>query len=276
MLGGHAPIEGSRQPQKDHRAKGCLMIEVGDERLERELDARWGTRNTKLATVLLCMGFQLAKQPFSTIVDKSRPQAGYITTIWFIPHITSGEIGPVNADQVRKVFDDNDRKTFPWVMWMKDALHARDWLIVEVVNGSKARLDSETAIQSGWKGISDLPLAASLLSISKNSASPRLDAPGFMGFRQRMFYFAPASSVVRLIKTATSDKPKDLRTAIGCAHIAIRQQYILMDRITDPRRIKELMVGKEGSSSKLFMDIDGSREYQRAMLHEFHNPSPRS
>lgn len=95
-------------------------------------DIRWQTRNTKLASALLCKGFILAPQPYLTTVVSSRET----TTIFFLPAIKS-EGEELACDAVEKLWEDAASDSYvglPEIKWMRQALYARDHLIVTYIH----------------------------------------------------------------------------------------------------------------------------------------------
>lgn len=178
-----------------------MSVKVIGERQESHEDLRWGTQNTKLASALLVLGFQLAaKQPFSAVISGKNIKT---VTIWFFPYIlkdgagnplqdASGKpmltkTGEPKALLTREVEAEWAAQStrMPWLYWMRRALEARDFLIKQVINGSHFQLPTSGVKPSMWRTDSVVEASVALSCEAK-----------FHGLCDRRFYFQGKAELI--------------------------------------------------------------------------------
>lgn len=234
-------------------------IEVGDTREEKGVDARSGTQNTKLATALLVMGFQLAKQPFTTVprIKLGRIE-GADTTIWFIPVAKWNESVLIFEDVERewrfRAMADVGNSPLPEVAWMRAALTSREDTMRNVVNG---RGVPHAVISNLWFQTDEFKLASCLIG----SGYP------LQAYKDRRFYFNPDAA-----RAAGVYKRDGGREAMQWMKLAVHQIEILVAAIRGPGNSPLIRVANRTTGSLLTMTAATPPDLQRVMLHELHKP----
>lgn len=235
-------------------------IQVGEDRQEKSTDARSGTQNTKLASALLVMGFQLAKQPFTTV---ARMKAGRVdgadTTIWFIP-VTKWIDGVVTMEDVEREWRfrataDVANSKLPEVVWMRLALTAREDTMRNIVNGPKT---PAIAINPLWFHTDEIKLASCLIGSGYERKA----------YQDRRFYFNPDAS-----RAAGVYKRDGGREAMQWMKLAVHQIEILVSKIRGPGNSPLIRVANATTGAMLTMCAAAPADLQRVMLHELHKPS---
>lgn len=193
------------------------MIEVIGNREERHEDLRWSTRNTKLASALLVLGFQLsATQPFTTLISG---RGTTTVTIWFFPYIDKDGEGlalekALTARQVEVEWATTSDR-MPFLYFMRRALEARDYIIREVIGKGQLPM-SGTSIKK-----------AMYITDSIRDASVALSCNAKLhGYLDRKFYLEAKAEL--MISNANR---QDYAGREAWALKAIMQQTLLMNVI---------------------------------------------
>lgn len=232
-------------------------ITVGDQRAETHLDARTGTQNTKLAAALLVMGFQLAKQPFTTLPRmKGGAVQGTDTTIWFIPVIKYGE-AILSKDDVEREWryrEDSDvaNSGIPQVVWMRAALQARENTVRNIVNGPAM---PPVPIGAEWFVTDNFKLAVCLIG-----AGYKLNI-----YKDRKYYFNPDAR-----RAAGVWMREEGRETMQWMKKAVFQIEELVAAIRGPGNAPLIRVANASTGALLTMSSQAPGDLQRALLNELH------
>jgi len=227
--------------------------------MSEETEARYGTRNTKLAAALLVLGFSLRKQPFTSAMNTSDPGRGYITTIWFQPVAKIGDEDKKfpNGTAAIAIAADwmSPKPSRDYVLWMRKALETRDYLIKQVI---RAKQTPSQKIDSSWISTDVLKIAAAII-------------PGgyaLQGYRDRRFYFEQRAQAA-INEYHAEVKPLERATQIQWGKLAILQQDLLVMEIKGPKNHKQIIV--ENGPTQLVMGAQCPEEVRRAHLYRMHN-----
>lgn len=109
-------------------------------------DARYGTRSTKFAAALLTLGYTLKREePFTVTKNVDSGKAsGLVVSFWFEPGLkiegAQGVERTLRATEVENIWN-RSADGMPWVVWMREALERRDWIIQNLIKrGETPRL----------------------------------------------------------------------------------------------------------------------------------------
>lgn len=221
--------------------------------LDEVRDFRWNTRNTKLASALLVLGFELSDQPFTTVVSAENASKGYVTTIWFRPYkkgpdLRNGKPNPMLFCQgIERMWSSGLDPKHPEIFWMRKALEARDWILKDF----RHRDFRSVQISNLWEKLDDIKLA---FALSSNSHPP-------LAFRDHKFYFHPsAKPLIDEYKASEGSGRMQWSKAV------ILQQDILMQAINGPKNCKQVQIRNEGLDRTLIMATAVPEELKREFL----------
>lgn len=219
------------------------------------VDFRWSTRNTKLASALLVLGFELMPQPFSTVVSAENAGKGYLTTIWFKPYKESKRKQTQNPDTyllcqgVQRLWLEGVDKKHPEVFWMRSALEARDWILKDYIR----RKFSAFQVSNLCETTDSIRLASALVGIGIKP----------LGFLDRVFYFEP--SVFPFMQEFLTEEGN---TRMHWSRHVLEQHEILLREINGPRNERQIEV--LNNDKRLLMSVHASPELKRQLLKELH------
>lgn len=177
-------------------------------------DIRWQTRNTKLASALLCKGFLLAAQPFLTSVISG----SQTTTIYFQPAKREGdeELSCEAVEEAWQIAEHAEPEGMPELHWMRGSLYSRDYLLVKYIHAT-GNVPTSGQLPARPFKTDDLSLAACLHSAGNE----------VLLFRDQRFYFAECAKGDALYydSKANPEHPMQWR------RVVLLQQYSLIGAI---------------------------------------------
>lgn len=232
------------------------QIRVIGEREEIQADFRFGTNNTQLAAALLCLGFKLHTQPFSTVYDTRNPggKRGFQTTIWFFPYVNENGAGepferPLTCNVIEaKWVSPTVDPDFPELAWMRLGMEERKRVLRDIVFGDRCR---EPMGPIGYKH-DNVKLAASLQAL------------GFPVnlYRDYSFFHDPLAKLAAKEIQANLGATRERWTIKG-----MEQQEILINAIKGPNNLRQQVIGGiRNQTAWLPEDMPG--ELKRIHLHE--------
>lgn len=213
-------------------------------------DERFKTRDTQLAAALLTLDFDLAPQPFTTIIDPLRPGA-QVTTIFFLPTNKSG----VHATRIKHRFDLAYHDQMPMLAWMKEGFIQRRFLVKEVIHGNNFPTPGSSPLKA-WHCTDSLRMAAVLRACKIQ----------FIGYRDQKFYFDKQGELCE-----AKAKREGANTRERWTHAGLEQQQILIDVIKGPQGKIGRQAVASGPFGTAFMNAKMTEEQRRAFLFEIHN-----
>lgn len=221
---------------------------------QKVLDIRWQTRNTKLASALLCKGFTLCAQPFLTDVKDGKK-----TTTIFFPNAVRIEGEVVTAEQIEEEWEESKHTapvTRPEIKWMRDALYARDELITTYIHPTLPFVPtSGHLIKGNWLKTDDLILAASIRSTGY----------AVRGFRDRCFYFDEEAKGEALYFDSKADPEHPMQWR----RVVQLQQYQLIGAIREHNCANIRRIPGPGKSSAI-LPVNMPEDLARKMLRELY------
>lgn len=219
-----------------------------------EVDVRWNTKNTKLASALLVLGFELAKQPFTSVANVENAASGYDTTIWFRPWrkgraLGSGEPNPVLLCQgISRIWDERkENRRCPQVYWMRKGLEGRDWILKDYTR----REFRSVEISNLWIVSDNRKLAYTMAGIGRPP----------LAFRDHKFYFHP-NAVLAIQEFNRQEGDSEIQWSKA----AVEQQEILVNAIKGPRNNKQISVKNNQLDRSLLMAVNAPSEIKRMLL----------